>query len=90
MNEKILDGRCMTSRARAHGYIAGVLDLPVWYGANLDALADCLGELGPGTVVTLTHASAMREALGPYAPRLERVFEDLSGSAGFLWYERED
>lgn len=89
MTEYLLDGRCMPSRAQAHGYIAGVLNLPAYYGANLDALADCLGELSRDVTLTLIHPDAMRQSLGDYAPRLERVFEDLAEDVGFTWRVEE-
>ena len=43
----IVDGQRMTSREQAHAYLQEVLALPAWYGKNLDALYDCLTEMGP-------------------------------------------
>lgn len=42
----ILDAACMTQRAEAHAYLKAALSLPAHYGENLDALYDCLTDLG--------------------------------------------
>lgn len=70
-----LDGRQMDSRAQAHHYIKKALELPEYYGGNLDALSDCLGEQS-GMSIVLIHQSALINALGDYGNRLIRVFED--------------
>ena len=46
MREVYLEGRLMTDRAAAHAEIKDKLSLPEYYGANLDALWDCLIEIG--------------------------------------------
>ncbi|NLO13506.1 MAG: barnase inhibitor, partial [Clostridiales bacterium] len=40
-----MDGRKMDTRALAHQHLKEELNLPAHYGANLDALHDCLGEM---------------------------------------------
>ena len=45
MREVYLEGRLMTDRAAAHAEIKDKLSLPEYYGANLDALWDCLIEI---------------------------------------------
>ncbi len=70
-----LDGRKMDTRAMAHQHIKEALGLPEYYGSNLDALHDCLGEMA-GAHITLRYANALRNALGVYAQQLIRVFED--------------
>lgn len=85
----ILDGAQMTGAAEAHRYLARVLRFPAYYGGNLDALADCLGELGSQVYVILTNGAALRAQLGDYGARLIRVFEELSAAPGaFTWIER--
>ena len=54
-----LDARRLNDRAEAHRYLAEMLDLPAYYGNNLDALADCLSEFGADTHVTLLFADAL-------------------------------
>lgn len=43
--EKILDAAFLGERQQAHEYLAQMLDLPSYYGRNLDALHDCLSEM---------------------------------------------
>lgn len=42
----ILDVRCLEEKASAHQYLKQALALPEYYGCNLDALYDCLTDLG--------------------------------------------
>lgn len=74
----ILDGRKMTSFDELHDYLKKVIRLPKYYGRNLDALADCLSELGSHVTLILNNAEAMEEGLGVYGERLMRVFKDMS------------
>ena len=46
-----LDCARLTERDVAHGYLAEQLELPAYYGRNLDALFDCLTEMGPCAIV---------------------------------------
>ena len=73
MIELVLDGREITGRADLHRRLQEGLRLPWWYGRNLDALFDCLTDLREETTVRLLHRPALRETLGPYADRLDRV-----------------
>ena len=74
----VLDGKMMTDPAAAHKYIAETAGFPEWYGKNLDALNDCLGELGKNTCVVLLNEGTMRKQLGGYAARMLDVFENAS------------
>ena len=40
----VLDGTRMTDRAALHAELKRAMALPDYYGGNLDALNDCLGE----------------------------------------------
>ena len=48
----LLDGRTLT-----HEAIAAALEFPPYYGGNLDALHDCLTEIGQETVIIAAHAA---------------------------------
>lgn len=72
----ILYGRQMTSVEDCHKYIARILRFPSYYGENLDALYDCLSELGSHVHIILTETDLLRTALGDYADRLIAVFRD--------------
>ena len=72
--EYILDCGEMTDRERAHEYIAEVLEFPDYYGKNLDALFDCLTDMGESSIL-LTNLDAL-EMLGDYSGALLAVFEE--------------
>ena len=69
-----------------HVYIAWRLNLPAYYGKNLDALHDLLGEQGAGMCIVLRGAPASDE-MAAYLPRLCRMLEDCAEEnmiAGFV------
>ena len=45
MKKIILDGEQLCERETAHTYLQTALEVPEYYGKNLDALYDCLTEL---------------------------------------------
>jgi len=59
-----------------HVYLAYMLELPAYYGKNLDALHDVLGELGELRIELAGVAGS--EEMRAYLPRLERVFSDIA------------
>ena len=65
-----LDGREMTDRQRTHDYLAAQLQLPSYYGRNLDALYDLLTDRGEELEIRLMHADAMKAQLGTYGIKL--------------------
>lgn len=54
-----LDGAQLTQRAEAMDCLARAFDLPGWWGRNLDALHDCLTEIGEPTRVELLNRGAL-------------------------------
>ena len=70
----ILDGRKMTDRETAHLYLKRKLNLPEYYGKNLDALFDCLCEMN-GTQIVLTYVAEMKDNLRRYADNLLNTLE---------------
>ena len=73
MRAVYLDCRAILSREALHGALARTLDLPEWYGRNLDALADCLGDIAAETELHMVAFAALEQQLGEYAARLHRV-----------------
>ena len=72
----ILDGKKMETRADVHAELKEKLGLPDYYGGNLDALNDCLGERAERELVVIAGAGALLESDGAYAARLLCVFAD--------------
>ena len=70
-----------------HIYLAYMLELPAYYGKNLDALHDVLCEMNEETGIVLTGEAASEE-MKAYMPRLERVFEDCAGENSRIDYTR--
>ena len=73
-----LNAKKMTTRERAHAHIKERLRLPDWYGNNLDALNDCLGEIGEPTRIVVRYAPLLEETLGEYGVKIGRVFKTAS------------
>jgi len=70
-----------------HIYLAYMLELPAYYGKNLDALHDVLGEICERTCIVLCGQPASEE-MSAYLPRLEAVLQDCAAENGALVYER--
>lgn len=77
MKKIILDAKKMTSKNTTHKYLKDVLDLPEYYGENLDALWDCLTEISEDISITIENADVLEENLGEYALQIISLFEDL-------------
>ena len=71
-----LNGNDITNREQLHDALSEALELPEWYGRSLDALYDCLTELGEETVLRVTHQEALAEKLGSVAQGLFQVLKD--------------
>ena len=70
-----------------HIYLAYMLELPPYYGKNLDALHDLLGEMGEELKIILTGEAASEE-MAAYLPRLECVLQDSAEENQSLVYMR--
>lgn len=82
-----LDGACLTRRGQAMKYLNEKLELPEWWGRNLDALYDCLTEPGEPTALVLADRATMEGT--PFGLRLLRVLEDAAEENPFLWIEEK-
>ena len=72
----ILDGKRMTDRPAAHSHLAARLELPTYYGRNLDALYDVLTELEEDTEIILEDSAAVAENLGKYGESLLAAMQE--------------
>jgi len=71
----VIDCGLFSTREAAHAYIADTLGFPKHYGANLDALFDCLAELKSGTRIALLNSGLAGERLGEYGKKLLCTFD---------------
>ena len=69
----IVDAAKMKERKAAHEYLKDQFHFPDYYGANLDALHDCIGEL-TGANIYFLHTE--KES---YADKVYRVLSDCDG-----------
>lgn len=72
----ILDGKAMVDRVSAHSHLAERLELPTYYGRNLDALYDVLTEIGEETELVLTDPAAVAEQMGKYGEALLATMQE--------------
>ena len=57
-------GNLFTDETDLHHYLADALDLPKWYGNNLDALYDCLSAWPHELCFELVEEKALQKLLG--------------------------
>ena len=72
----VLDGKRMGGREELHAELKRKLALPDYYGNNLDALNDCLGERRERELIVIEDAGDFLEGCDAYALRLLRLFGD--------------
>ena len=70
-----------------HIYLAYMLDLPAYYGKNLDALHDVLCEESKSVRIVLAGTAASEE-MAAYLPRLVCVMEDSAQDNPRVCFER--
>ena len=74
--EIVLDEKRFRGRSRAHAYLKEKLNFPDYYGKNLDALYDCLGEIMEETVIVVPRIIRNNEYLGDYGQTMLQVVRD--------------
>ena len=70
----IVDCQELLQKEQAHTYLAQVMEFPEYYGHNLDALFDCLTELGECTI-TFQGEHILHQA-DCYGAKVLQVFEE--------------
>ena len=80
MSSAIIDGASIRSQDDLHDVLSEVLELPDYYGRNLDALWDCLtGWIDPPVEVVWREFALSRERLGAYADKTLEVLQRATG-----------
>ncbi len=73
----LLDGEKINSNKEMHACFRSALDLPDWYGGNLDALHDVLSEGTFPVGVIIANADKLAETLGWRWEMLLRLLVDV-------------
>ena len=76
MRKITLDIERMLSLPMLHKYLHTALALPEYYGANLDALYDCLTEIAEPTELVVPKKVADEAYLGWYGQQFLQLLED--------------
>lgn len=74
-----IDGKLI--KRDGHDYLKEVLNFPDYYGKNLDALYDCLTDIGVETEITLINGSYVSDDI-------METFVDASDENSFLIFKR--
>lgn len=74
--EIILDFSDIKDKTELHMYLKRELQLPEYYGNNMDALHDCLSEKKDYLSIVIVHFDTLKQTLGDYADVLLQVFAD--------------
>lgn len=87
MKEIRLDGSKMLGREETHSYLKRKLDLPDYYGNNLDALWDCLSTDYSPRKITVSNADILIQNMGSYGEALIKVLSDAAEENGCIELE---
>lgn len=68
-----------------HEKLADELGFPEYYGMNLDALHDCLGDVCEETGITIMDSDVLEERLGEDFERFMRVLNDTALENDYLY-----
>lgn len=76
MKSVILEGKILAQQEKTQDYLKQMLELPEYYGGNLDALYDCLTEL-PEMEIEISMDGLEEDRVDmAYFKKLLRVFQD--------------
>lgn len=82
MNHIHLYAEKMSDRDQMHNHLKDAFAFPQWYGNNLDALYDLLGEIGHPTTIRLHHS----ELLEGYCRNLLKVMAQAAADNKNIWF----
>lgn len=87
MKTIIIDGNEIISMNNIHRIFAEELCFPEWYGRNLDALYDCLGDVTEEVEIIVENTDELEENLGISFKKLCRLLEDVSAENDYISVE---
>lgn len=85
MNNVTIKGSEIFSTADIHELLFDALGFPEYYGMNLDALHDCLGDISEETSITITEIEILYDRLGISFEKLMRVLNDTAEENDYLY-----
>lgn len=75
MNKIVLDGTQFTNKEKLHAILKSALQLPSYYGNNLDALWDCVtGDIQLPISIEWINFQSSKMLLGDYAEEVLKIF----------------
>ena len=80
MKKIVLELEKMRSLPMLHKYLHTALALPEYYGANLDALYDCLTEIAEPTELVVPQQGAAEAYLGWYGEQFLQMLQDAAAA----------
>ncbi|MCB2288517.1 barstar family protein [Clostridium sp. CS001] len=89
MKEIRLNGNKMLDKASTHDYLKQKLDLPDYYGENLDALWDLLVTDFSPKKITIYRPAVIIENLGPYGEAIINLFQEVVKENEYIIVEIE-
>lgn len=88
VKEVVINCEKLMQKEQAHQYLAELLEFPDYYGKNLDALFDCLTELGE---YIITFAGIEEFCLNDtYALKVLEVFEEAASANPHIKLEKQE
>lgn len=78
MKEIRLDGKKMKTKEGTHLYLQDKLNLPKYYGKNLDALWDVLSCYNQSLIIRLANEADLIMNLGTYGESIVKLLKEVS------------
>lgn len=89
MKKITLEAARLKSKSSAHKYLKDRLNLPEYYGENLDALWDCLMEICAPTTIVISGLDKLGENMG-FAGDLIELFSDAQDENDNIKFEIDE
>ena len=88
MRKIVLKFSNITSKNAIHEYLKEKLELPEYCGNSLDALYDCLTDLGSEPEIVFVNTAILEENLGEYGQKILSCFRDAADEYEFTFREK--